>query len=192
MSTFASAARSTLGRSVVVLAAVGLGVLLAVQAFAQPTGPSPEALEGLDAYEAVELANTWKGNEVTSFATSDAVHFAFPTGEEVRIDMPADEMFVSVAPYLRQTHPCTTHSMSGCQGELADRSMRVRATLPDGTVVLDETMNTGANGFLDLWLPREQGLMLSVEMDGYAAEALLTTFADSPTCITTVQLAAGG
>jgi hypothetical protein len=189
MSFLASNARSALVRIVLVLAAVGLGVLFAVQAFAQPTGPSPEALAGVDAYEAVELANAWKGSDVTSFATPQAVHFAFPNGEEVRVDMPADEMFVSVAPYLQQTHPCSTHYMSGCQGELVDRSVQVRATLPDGTVVLDETMSTGANGFLDLWLPREQGLVLSVEMGDYAAEALLTTFTDSPTCITTVQLA---
>jgi hypothetical protein len=189
MSLFASGARSAVVRAVLVLAAVGLGVFVAVQAFAQAPAPSPEALEGLDAYEAVELANAWKGGDVTSFATSEAVHFAFPNGDEVRIDMPADEMFVSVAPYLQQTHPCSTHYMSGCQGELVDRSVQVRATLPDGTVVLDETMSTGANGFLDLWLPRDQGLVLSVEMDGYAAEAFLTTFVDSATCITTVQLA---
>jgi len=189
MSLFASGARSTVVRAVLVLATVGLAVLVAVQAFAQAPAPSPEALEGLDAYEAVELANAWKGNEVTSFATPEAVHFAFPTGEEVRVEMPADEMFVSVAPYLRQTHPCTVHYMSGCQGELADRSMQVRATLPDGTVVVDETLRTGANGFLDLWLPRDQGVALSVEMDGYAADAFLTTFNDSATCITTVQLA---
>ncbi len=164
--------------------------LAASGAIAQTPAPTPEALDGLDARAAVELANAWKGADVTSYATSRAVHFAFPDGSEVTIPMPAEEMFVSVAPYLRQTHPCTTHYMSGCQGELVDVEMQVRATLPDGTIVLDESIRTGANGFLDLWLPREQAIVLSVATEGYAAEGFLTTFADSATCITTVQLSA--
>ncbi len=168
----------------------GLLAFLIATASAQAPAPTPGALDGVDAYAAVELANAWKGSDVTSFATSQAVHFAFPDGSEVAVPMPDDEMFVSVAPYLRQTHPCTTHYMSGCQGELGDVAMQVRATLTDGTVVLDETVQTGRNGFLDLWLPREEGIMLSVAVDGYAAEGFVTTFADSATCITTVQLAA--
>ena len=164
-------------------------VALAPTAFAETPAPSPDALAGLDAYAAVELANAWKGSDVTSFATSQAVHFAFPSGAELQVPMPEDEMFVSVAPYVNQTHPCTTHYMSGCQGELVDVPMRVRATLPDGTVVLDDVIATGANGFLDLWLPRGQALVLSVSVDGYAADGFLTTTADSATCITTMQLA---
>lgn len=164
--------------------------LVIATASAQAPAPTPEALDGVDAYGAVELANAWKGSDVTSFATSRAVHFAFPDGTEVAVPMPADEMLVSVAPYVRQTHPCTTHYMSGCQGELVDVAMQVRATLTDGTVVLDDTVRTGGNGFMDLWLPREEGIMLSFAVEGYAAEGFLTTFADSATCITTVQLAA--
>jgi len=182
--------RSIARRVALALGVVWLVALAAGTATAQTPAPSPEALEGLDAYAAVELANAWKGSDVTSFATAQAVHFAFPDGTEVTIPMPEDEMFVSVAPYLRQTHPCTTHYMSGCQGELAEVAMQVRATLADGTVVLDEVVRTGRNGFMDLWLPREEGIMLSFAVDGYAAEGFVTTFADSATCITTVQLAA--
>lgn len=166
-------------------------VALASTAMAETPPPSPDALAGLDAYAAIELANAWKGSDVTSFATSQAVHFAFPSGAEVQVPMPEDEMFVSVAPYLNQTHPCTTHYLSSCQGELVDVPMRVRATLPDGTVVLDDVIATGANGFLDLWLPRDQAVVLSVSVDRYAADGFLTTTADSATCITTLQLAAG-
>lgn len=169
--------------------AAALLVALASTAMADAPAPSPDALAGLDAYAAVELANAWKGSDVTSFATSGAVHFAFPSGAEVQVPMPADEMFVSVAPYVNQTHPCTTHYMSGCQGELADVPMHVQATLPDGTIVLDDVIRTGANGFLDLWLPRDQAVVLSVSVDDFAAEAFLTTTEDSATCITTLQLA---
>ena len=181
-------ARITLGTATRRMVAA-LFVTLAPTAFAETPTPSPDALAGLDAYAAVELANAWKGSDVTSFATSQAVHFAFPNGTEIQVPMPEDEMFVSVAPYVNQTHPCTTHYMSGCQGELVGVPMRVRAALPDGTVVLDDVIATGANGFLDLWLPRDQAIVLSVSVDGYAADGLLTTTGDSATCITTMQLA---
>lgn len=170
------------------LAATAALLVLAF-AHANADAPSPAALEGLDARAAVEVANAWKGNGVTSYADAEEVVFAFPDGAEVRIPMPADAFFVSVAPYVDRTHPCTTHYMSGCQGELVDVAFQVRATLSDGTVVLDDTVRTGANGFLDLWLPRDQAIVLSVSASGYAADAILTTGADSPTCITTVRLA---
>ena len=181
---------STRRRGLLAATVAGLLSLAIATAYAQAPAPSPEALEGLDAYAAVELANARKGSDVTSFATSRAVHFAFPDGTEVAIPMPEDEMFVSVAPYVRQTHACTTHYMSGCQGELAEVPMQVRATLADGSVVLDEVVRTGSNGFMDLWLPREEAIVLSFAVEGYAAEGFVTTFADSATCITTVQLAA--
>lgn len=173
----------------VLIPALVLALAVAGAAFAQ-VAPSPRALEGLDARAAIELANAWKGNGVTSFATPQAVHFAFPSGAEVVVPMPADQMFVSVAPYLTRTHPCATHYMSGCQGELVGAPIHVQAVLDDGTVVIDEVMPTMANGFIDLWLPRGHAVDLHLSVDGYAVTGRVTTFDDSETCITTLQLAA--
>lgn len=177
-------------RGSLVATLAGLLALVIATASAQAPAPTPQALDGIDAYEAVELANAWKGSDVTSFATSQAVHFEFPDGTEVTVPMPEDEMLVSVAPYVERTHPCTTHYLSSCQGELTDVEMQVQATRADGTTVLDETVRTGGNGFMDLWLPRDEALMLTFAVDGYAADGFLTTFSDSATCITTVQMAA--
>ena len=152
--------------------------------------PSPRALEGLDARAAVELANTWKGNGVTTFATPEAVHFRFADGTEVTVAMPDDLMFVSVAPYLQQTHPCATHYMSGCQGELVGAPVHVQAIAADGTVLIDEVMPTMANGFIDLWLPRDQAIDLHMTLEGASVVGRLTTFVDSRTCITDLQLTA--
>ena len=80
-------------------AVLTVALVLVASAFGQGA-PSPSALEGLDARAAVELANTWKGNGVTTFATPEAVHFSFASGAEVTVPMPDDLMFVSVAPYL--------------------------------------------------------------------------------------------
>jgi hypothetical protein len=161
-------------------------------AFAQLPAPAPSALAGADAYAAVDLANAWKGSAVTSFVTPRAVHFAFPGGHEVAVPLPDDVMLVSVAPYRVHTHPCATHYPSGCQGELASAPFHVRAVLDDGTVVLDEPRASLANGFVDLWLPRGRSVELTFEIDGYLTVGVVTTHADSPTCITTLQLARSG
>jgi hypothetical protein len=161
-------------------------------AAAQAPLPSPRALEGADAATAVDLANAWKGSDVTSFITPQAVHFAFPGGQEVVVPLPGDTMVVSVAPYLVHTHPCATHFTSGCQGEMASVPFRVRAVLDDGTVVIDAVRSSLANGFVDLWLPRGRSVELTFEIDGYRAVGVVTTHGDSPTCITTLQLSRVG
>jgi hypothetical protein len=165
-------------------------LLLAAPAFAQG-GPSPLDLEGLSAPAAVELANAWKGNGVTSFVTPAAVHFVFANGDEIALPLPDDLMLVSIAPYLNRTHPCATHYMSGCQGELVGARIHVQALLADGTVLVDEVMPTMANGFIDLWLPRDQAIDLRMTLDGASVAGRLTTFADSRTCITDLRLTAG-
>jgi len=171
-------------------ALLALTLVLAAPAFAQDA-PTTRALEGLDARAAVELANAWKGSGVTSFATPDAVHFVFADGTAVVVPLPDDVMYVSVAPYLQHTHPCATHYMSGCQGELVGAPVHVLAILADGTVLIDEVMPTMANGFIDLWLPRDQAIDLHLSLDGYAVVGRLTTYADSRTCITDLRLTAG-
>lgn len=167
-------------------------LLLGCFASAQAPRPSPAALAGVDAHLAMNLANLWKGEALTSFVTPVAVHVSFPDGTSVEVPLPEDEMLVSIAPYVVNTHPCQTHYMSGCQGELVGVEMRVRAELADGTIVIDEVRQTQANGFVDLWLPRDQALLISFEVDGYRAAGVVTTHADSPTCITTLRLTRSG
>lgn len=152
--------------------------------------PSPADLDGLDARAAVELANTWKGNGVTSFVTTEAVHFTFPDGAQVVVPLPAHEALVSVAPYLTHTHPCATHYMSSCQGELVGAPVHVLAIAGDGTVLIDETMTTPANGFLDLWLPSDLAIELQLTLGDHRAVGRITTLAGSDTCVTTMRLTA--
>lgn len=171
---------------------VALSVVLGTVAHAQVPAATPAALQGIDAVAAMDLANAWKGQAVTSYVTPQAVHFIFPDGQEVEVALPDDAMLVSVAPFLVNTHPCLTHYMSGCQGELVDAPFHVRGVLADGTVVLDEVRPTMANGFVDLWLPRGEVIELSFELDGYRTVGVVTTHDDSPTCITTLQLSRVG
>ena len=170
------------------VAALLIVLLGAGAAFAEV--PSPAAIEGLTVREALEAANEWKGRDVVSFATPQAIHFVFPDRREVIIPMPADEMMVSVAPYVNRTHPCATHYMSGCQGELVGVPVDVVATTAAGEILIDATMTTPANGFLDLWLPRNETISLRMSIGAYSTAGEITTFDDSWTCITTLRLTA--
>lgn len=155
---------------------------------AMAVSPTPESLIGVDAYEAMTLANAWFGSPVTSYVTPQAVHFVFENEQEVTVPLPEDEMLVSVAPYLEHTHPCRTHFMSGCQGELVDVPVHVTVTRQGGTVVFDETVHTMQNGFLDLWLPRDGIFILHMEALGREVSGMIGTLQDSNTCVTTFQL----
>ena len=152
---------------------------------------SSKALEGLDAREALALANRWGTTtpEVQSYVDTKAVKVTFKnSGKSVEIPLPEDQMVVAFAPYIDKTHPCEIHYMSGCQGELVDTSVKVVASLSDGVVLIDKEITTMKNGFLELWLPRNKEITVTMEALGRRVEGKIGTFPDSNTCITTFQL----
>ena len=78
--------------------------------------------------------------------------------------------------------------MTGCQSELKDKEFNVIITKDNGEEFLNETLKSHNNGFIDLWLPRNSKYKVSIEYEGKSAEADITTYKDSNTCITTMQL----
>ncbi|WP_042472251.1 CueP family metal-binding protein [Bacillus ndiopicus] len=103
-------------------------------------------------------------------------------------ELPENEFFVSIAPYINETHPCDNHSLTGCQGELASKQFDVYIADEKGNAVVNETLQTEANGFIDLWLPRNQTYQIKIQHDGKAVESEFSTFDKDGTCITTLQL----
>ena len=69
-------------------------------------GPMLETLEGLDARQALALANQWYSERqpVRTYITSEEVVFQFKSGEVRKIALPEAEMMVAVAPYVDRTH----------------------------------------------------------------------------------------
>ena len=63
----------------------------------------------------------------------------------------------------------------------------VHATITDdkGAVILDETVQTMANGFVGVWLPKNINANLQVAYNGKTVTAPISTFANSDTCLTT-------
>lgn len=109
-------------------------------------------------------------------------------GEEEIYDISAEDFFVSIAPFKTTTHECAIHSLTGCQGELVEDTFQVHIEDEQGEVIIDEEMSTLANGFIDLWLPRERTYHVRFEQDDYLAEGEISTFENDDTCITTMQL----
>lgn len=172
--------------TVTLLSILGSAALLAT---ALPATPSAAQLGGLTARQALAQANQWRGaGGLQSYVTSAAVVFKFPDGQQRSVPLPARQMVVAIAPYVNQTHPCQTHFMSGCQGELVKTPVKVLVKNQAGKTILNKTMKTLPNGFLEVWLDRNQTYRVSLKMGDKTTTGELTTHADSDTCITTLQL----
>ena len=103
-------------------------------------------------------------------------------------DLPEEEFFVSIAPFINETHPCEIHSLTGCQGELVNEEFDLYVEDTEGNVILDEKVNSEANGFIDLWLPRDKDYQVIITHDGKQSKSEISTFENDGTCITTMQL----
>jgi hypothetical protein len=126
-------------------------------------------------------------DDVTASITSHELIIS-DKGKETTFDLPSDEFFVSIAPFMTTTHPCAIHSLTGCQGELVKEDFDVFIQDEAGNVVVDEKMTSLENGFIDLWLPRDKNFQVILTHDGKTAESNISTFEGDDTCITTMQL----
>jgi hypothetical protein len=57
-----------------------------------------------------------------------------------------------------------------------------------GKEIVNSDLTTMANGFIGVWLPRNFDGNVSVSYDGKVAQAPISTYAGSNTCLTTLQL----
>lgn len=141
--------------------------------------------------EIKELVNDYsisdQSDEVATI-TGTALTITQSDGQEEVYQLPEDEFFVSIAPFLENTHPCTYHSLTGCQGEMIEQELNVYIENQSGQVVIDQKMTTLANGFIDLWLERDQTYQITITYQGKEAVSQISTFDNDPTCITTMQL----
>ena len=78
--------------------------------------------------------------------------------------------------------------MSSCRGELVQTKLNVKAVDQSGTVIMDSPVSTLKNGFMELWLPRNRTINLTISGLNRSAKDVRTTTDDSATCITTMQL----
>ncbi|MGK0716866.1 CueP family metal-binding protein [Leucobacter sp. W1153] len=151
-------------------------------------------LMGLDAKQIIEQLDSMpladRPTDLIASVRPDELILTDEQQQETSVEAPADEFYVSVAPYQTQTHDCYYHSLTTCVGELQNTEVDVKVTNAEtGETLIDDTRSTFDNGFLGLWLPRGIEATLSVEVDGHSATTPISTVSsDDPTCITTLQL----
>jgi hypothetical protein len=151
---------------------------------------APYGLEDSTAEEIVSALDRTNEDREAGLAGSvryDTVLFATPSGE-TELPLPDDLFYLSLAPYVENTHECYYHNLASCQGELVGEDLEVTITAADGEVLVDETVTTYDNGFVGFWLPRDIEGSITVTWDGLSTTAPIATGPDDPTCVTTLQL----
>ena len=126
--------------------------------------------------------------DVSASITSNELIVTHADNEEEIFELPEDQFFLSVAPFEEVTHPCFDHSLTGCQGEMVNESFEVEIIDTKGATIVNETMETMDNGFIDLWLPRNDDYEVKITHEGKTAEQTLSTYEGDGTCVTTMQL----
>lgn len=150
-------------------------------------------LDGMGTVEIVDhldrLGGTERPQDLMASVRPDELMLSAGS-DEFSLEIPDDRFYLSVAPYVDQTHDCFHHSLTTCTGELASTDVQVQ--IVDETndeVLVDETRTTFENGFIGFWLPRNIEGTLRVTYDGKTAETEFTTDQEAPTCLTTLRLA---
>lgn len=149
-------------------------------------------LAGMDTVEVVDHLDRLGGDErpddLMASVRPDEVVVA-SAEQETSLPVPEDQFYLSVAPFVDQTHECFYHSLTTCQGELTGEEVDVEVVDAEGNVLVDEARTTFDNGFVGLWLPRDIEGTLRITHDGRTGEIDFATDAEAPTCLTTLQLA---
>ncbi|WP_087974104.1 CueP family metal-binding protein [Oceanobacillus rekensis] len=171
--------------AIAILAAV---VLTACGADDTVKGESSQENETENMKELVRDYSTGNLKAEAASITSHQLMVNDNNGNELVYDLPADDFFVSIAPYVNETHPCTNHSLTSCQGEMTEEVFDIYIEDMEGNVIIDETMKSQSNGFVDLWLPRDKTYRVKIKHEGQMIESELSTFKGDKTCITTMQL----
>ncbi|GLP96522.1 CueP family metal-binding protein [Paraferrimonas sedimenticola] len=151
----------------------------------------------LDHQAAVKQAHQWYKNDqgiVVKVMPNEVVATQTSSKQSASVAIPKDQFYLSIAPWINYTHPCTYHVPTGCTGELIQQKMHMSAVdMESGEEILNQMITTQHDGFIDFWVPRNRRLEFTFhhgDANGVYREAkeVLSTFGDARTCITTMQL----
>lgn len=144
---------------------------------------TPEIIDSLDRMNVSD-----RPSELIASVRPDALVLT-DSAQEVVLDMPDDVTYLSIAPYIEQTHECFFHSLTTCRGELSGQDIEVRIVDDaTGDVIVAESTTTFDNGFAGFWVPRSLQGTIEVTYGGRSGTTPFSTTGDAATCITTLQL----
>ncbi|EFG80878.1 hypothetical protein HMPREF0281_01906 [Corynebacterium ammoniagenes DSM 20306] len=150
---------------------------------------------GLAAMDAVEIIDHLDRQKVTERPTdliasvrADELLLS-SDDQEVVVDLPDNQTYVSVAPYITSTHDCFYHSLTTCLGELDNEDIQVTITdEATGEVLIDEQTTTFDNGFVGFWIPDEATGTIEITHQGRTGVTEFSTTEDGATCVTDLRL----
>ncbi|WP_455133126.1 CueP family metal-binding protein [Microbacterium aurum] len=124
-------------RPTILAAAAAVLALVLVGCSAPDTNPDPAGADllaehGLTDMSAVDIIDSLDRMPVSD-RPADLIASVQPEAlvltdnvREVTMDMPDDVTYLSIAPYVEQTHECYYHSLTTCRGELSGQDIEVR------------------------------------------------------------------
>lgn len=188
-------------RAAIAVAALALALTGCSAADPEPTadGTVPQdtflTTHGLADMDAAEIIDHLDRQKVTErptdlIASVRADELLLSSGDqEVVVDLPDNQTYVSIAPYLTSTHDCFYHSLTTCRGELRNEDIQVKITdEATGEVLVDEATTTFDNGFIGFWLPDDVTGLIEVSYQGRTGTAEFSTADDGATCVTDLRL----
>ncbi|TGD10754.1 CueP family metal-binding protein [Brevibacterium sp. S111] len=109
--------------------------------------------------------------------------------QEATMALPQGKSYVSIAPFVDETHDCFYHSLTTCLGEMSGEDVDVVITDSEtGEALVDESTTTFDNGFVGFWVPSDISGTIEVTAEGKTGATEFSTKSDGPTCVTDLQL----
>ena len=188
-------------RAAIAAAALALALTGCSAADPEPTADGTESQDtfltthGLADMDAVEIIDHLDRQKVTERPTdliasvrADELLLS-SDDQEVVVDLPDNQTYVSIAPYLTSTHDCFYHSLTTCLGELDNEDIQVTITdEATGEVLIDEQTTTFDNGFVGFWLPDDATGTIEITHQGRTGVTEFSTTEDGATCVTDLRL----
>lgn len=149
-------------------------------------------LDGLDPTEVIEyldrLPVSERPDDLIASVTPNDLALTAPAAE-LTLPLPEDSFYLSIAPYMEQTHECYHHSLTTCLGELSNENIHVEIVDDAGEILVDEQTTTFDNGFVGFWVPSDTQGTIEITHDDMVGTTQFTATEESATCITDLQLA---
>ncbi|PKL01334.1 MAG: hypothetical protein CVV56_01670 [Tenericutes bacterium HGW-Tenericutes-1] len=146
-------------------------------------------LLGLSVTEMVDSLEAQTIDRDEMVASISATELTISTEDSVlKYSIPDDLFYLSFAPYITKTHPCGTHNLVTCRGELKNQSFDILIVDQIGNVLVDDTLISHDNGFVGVWLPRDIQGTIYITYGQWSVTKSIQTFDDSFTCLTDLLL----
>jgi hypothetical protein len=174
---------------VVVLALVGIFSIIGLNKREENAFLKESGLNGKTITEMVAFLEDSVDEKGIDNASINQKQLVLTSGSsKYEYDLPEDQFYLSIAPYLTYNHPCGIHNLITCRGELSNTTIHVKVLDENNQVILDDDYESGSNGFFGIWLPRDQTLTLTVTYGDLEVTKTVTTMDSSNTCLTELKL----